>query len=99
MKLTIHRGLNQIGGCIKEIATEKMKIIIDLGENLVDNKSEDDDYLKSKDEIEKLCKGVNAILCARNKGADATNRDHRGEDEHLYRKGYYHYRRGSRKTF
>ena len=34
MKITIHRGANQIGGCITEIATKDAKIFIDLGSNL-----------------------------------------------------------------
>lgn len=31
MKVTIHRGINQIGGCITEIATSNTRILIDLG--------------------------------------------------------------------
>ena len=34
MKIAIHRGINQIGGCITEIATDVSKIMIDLGQNL-----------------------------------------------------------------
>lgn len=34
MKVIVHRGASQIGGCITEIATEGCKIIIDLGANL-----------------------------------------------------------------
>ena len=35
MTITIHRGINQIGGCITEIKSEKgTKILIDLGHNL-----------------------------------------------------------------
>lgn len=37
MKITIHRGAYQIGGCVTEIATEKSKILIDLGNNLPGN--------------------------------------------------------------
>ena len=37
MKITIHRGLNQIGGCITEIQSlSGTKILIDLGHNLPD---------------------------------------------------------------
>ena len=37
MKLTIHRGINQIGGCITEIQSSSgIKILIDLGHNLPD---------------------------------------------------------------
>ena len=34
MNITIHRGANQIGGCITEISTEDCKVLIDLGSNL-----------------------------------------------------------------
>ena len=34
MKINIHRGANQIGGCITEISTDKAKIFIDFGSNL-----------------------------------------------------------------
>lgn len=34
MNITIHRGVNQIGGCITEISTEDCKVLIDLGSNL-----------------------------------------------------------------
>ena len=34
MKIKIHRGLNQIGGCITEISTETSRIFVDLGQNL-----------------------------------------------------------------
>jgi ribonuclease J len=34
MNITIHRGINQIRGCITEIATDTTRILIDLGQNL-----------------------------------------------------------------
>lgn len=34
MQITIHRGIDQIGGCITEIRTARSKILIDLGHNL-----------------------------------------------------------------
>lgn len=37
MKIQIHRGARQIGGCITEIATEGCRILIDLGSNLPGN--------------------------------------------------------------
>ena len=58
MKITIHRGANQIGGCVTEIATTKSKILIDLGSNLPGTASTD--YTQS--EIELLCKGANGIF-------------------------------------
>lgn len=34
MNIKIHRGLNQIGGCITEISTATSRIFVDLGQNL-----------------------------------------------------------------
>ena len=34
MNIKVHRGIDQIGGCITEIATKDAKIFIDLGSNL-----------------------------------------------------------------
>ena len=33
-KIVIHRGTNQIGGCVTEIKTENHRIFIDFGEEL-----------------------------------------------------------------
>ncbi len=62
MKITIHRGINQIGGCITEIATDSTKILIDLGENLPDGEGVVTDDLANSEAIEKLTASVNAIL-------------------------------------
>ena len=43
MKITIHKGTHQIGGCITEIDSNGYKIFIDFGEELPGNKSEDTD--------------------------------------------------------
>lgn len=46
MKITIHRVINQIGGCITEIATDNARIFIDLGQNLPNNEGvSTDNYL------------------------------------------------------
>lgn len=37
MKITIHRGTHQIGGCMTEISTEKSKVFIDFGADLPGN--------------------------------------------------------------
>ncbi|MGI5880260.1 MAG: MBL fold metallo-hydrolase [Syntrophomonadaceae bacterium] len=37
MYIIIHRGTEQIGGCITEIGTNQSRILIDFGENLPDN--------------------------------------------------------------
>lgn len=34
MNIKIHRGLNQIGGCITEISTDSTRVFIDIGQNL-----------------------------------------------------------------
>ena len=34
MDIKIHRGLNQIGGCITEISTATSRVFIDMGQNL-----------------------------------------------------------------
>ena len=37
MNIKIHRGLDQIGGCITEISTETSRIFVDMGQNLPGN--------------------------------------------------------------
>ena len=37
MNITIHRGTDQIGGCITEISTETSRVFIDFGQNLPGN--------------------------------------------------------------
>ena len=37
MKIVIHRGLDQIGGCITEISTSTSRVFIDMGKNLPGN--------------------------------------------------------------
>ena len=34
MKIKVHRGLEQIGGCITEISTATSRVFIDMGQNL-----------------------------------------------------------------
>ena len=62
MKITIHRGIDQIGGCITEIATNNTRILIDLGQNLPDNEGNINDPLATKEEIEKLTSRINAVI-------------------------------------
>ena len=57
MKIVIHRGIDQIGGCITEISTAHTKIIIDLGSNLPGCKGEE----FSKQEIEDITKDADAV--------------------------------------
>ena len=37
MTITVHRGLDQIGGCITEIRTDSSRVFIDMGQNLPGN--------------------------------------------------------------
>ena len=58
MQITIHRGANQIGGCITEIKSEGAKILIDLGSNLPSSVGEE----FTKEQIATICDGVGAIF-------------------------------------
>ena len=58
MNIIIHRGANQIGGCITEIATENAKIFIDFGSNLPGSQKEE---LKAE-EVERMTANANAIF-------------------------------------
>lgn len=62
MQITIHRGIDQIGGCITEIATDKARILIDLGRNLPNNNGVSDDPNANEQTIASLTKGVDAIF-------------------------------------
>ncbi len=58
MKITIHRGIDQIGGCITEIQSGDDRIIIDLGSNLPGTEGED----FSSETIKSITRGAKAIL-------------------------------------
>lgn len=62
MRITIHRGIDQIGGCITEIATDNSKILIDLGQNLPDGEGFVNDSFANFDAIDKITKDVDAIF-------------------------------------
>ncbi|MCE5175498.1 MAG: MBL fold metallo-hydrolase [Bacteroidales bacterium] len=62
MKIIIHRGIDQIGGCITEISTERTRILIDLGQNLPNGEGHIQDDLANSESIEKLTKGIDAIF-------------------------------------
>ncbi|MFV0270596.1 MAG: MBL fold metallo-hydrolase [Macellibacteroides fermentans] len=62
MKITIHRGINQIGGCITEISTSETRILIDLGQNLPDGEGEVNDDFASREAIENITQGVDAVF-------------------------------------
>lgn len=52
MNIKVHRGLDQIGGCITEISTETSRVFIDFGQNLPGNGEpttpEEDEVLVTK---------------------------------------------------
>ena len=56
--ITIHRGANQIGGCITEIATEGAKIFIDFGSNLPGSKKKE----FTQSQIADMTSGADAIF-------------------------------------
>lgn len=58
MNITIHRGANQIGGCITEISTDTAKVIIDLGSNLPGCQKAD----FTEAEIAGIVNGADAVL-------------------------------------
>ncbi len=60
--ITIHRGINQIGGCVTEVATDSTRILIDLGQNLPKTEFATNDPMASESVIERLTNGVNAIF-------------------------------------
>jgi ribonuclease J len=62
MKIIIHRGIDQIGGCITEIVTDKTRILIDLGQNLPDGEGFVKDDLANQKSIEALTKEVDAVF-------------------------------------
>jgi len=62
MTITIHRGINQIGGCITEIATASTKIIIDLGYNLPKGNQPAKDDKANYKAIAELTEGVSAVF-------------------------------------
>jgi len=62
MIIHIHRGIDQIGGCITEIATENTRVLIELGQNIPSGDSFIHDTYAASGAIEKLTKGVKAIF-------------------------------------
>ena len=63
MKITIHRGIDQIGGCITEIESKKgTKILIDLGHNLPEGDAPAVDKYDNPQELDRLLRGVSHIF-------------------------------------
>ena len=68
MKILIHRGANQIGGCITEIQSAKgTKILIDLGHNLP-GESEQEDKFDDPTNLSALLDGISGIIYTHNHG-------------------------------
>src|SRR5574344_2936319 len=62
MRITIHRGFRQIGGCITEISSKAgTKIIIDLEHNLPGT-NDGKDELANGEAVKELAKGCSAIF-------------------------------------
>ena len=67
MKITVHRGSHQIGGCITEIESASgTRIIIDLGHNLPG--VSDTDPLDDEQKLQALLEGVSAVIYTYNHG-------------------------------
>ena len=62
MKITVHRGINQIGGCITEIATDTTRMLFEFVYNIHDNSGNNDDYLDSKSEEAQFGIGFDGIF-------------------------------------
>lgn len=56
MQIKIHRGVDQIGGCITEIRTKKARILIDVGTNLPNTEN------KVKVNVTKISKKCDAVF-------------------------------------
>ena len=63
MRITIHRGIDQIGGCITEIKSHKgTKILIDLGHNLPNSDKTSIDTLEDPNKLNVIINGVSHIF-------------------------------------
>lgn len=68
MKIRIHRGANQIGGCITEIQSEGgTRILIDLGHNLPGQSGEVDEF-DNPTNLSALFEGISGIIYTHNHG-------------------------------
>lgn len=63
MNITIHRGIDQIGGCITKIESKNgKKILIDLGHNLPDGDGQVNDIYDDSQKLDGLLDGVDAVF-------------------------------------
>ena len=86
MKITIHRGLNQIGGCITEIQSlSGTKILIDLGHNLPDGGGVSEDKYESPENLDQLLDDCSAVFYTHYHG------DHLGFAAEIHKRGVAQY--------
>ena len=86
MTITIHRGINQIGGCITEIASASgHKILIDLGHNLPEGDNQSYDPLEKAENIDPILDGVKAVFYTHSHG------DHVGFETYVAERGIDQY--------
>ena len=82
MKITIHRGTNQIGGCITEIKSAKGdKILIDFGHNLPEGDKPAQDKYDEEENVLNLLEGVSDVYYTHYHG------DHISFESEIYRAG------------
>ena len=69
MKIRIHRGSKQIGGCITEIQSASgTRILIDLGHNLPGESQDDIDIFDDRENLSDLLSGISGIIYTHNHG-------------------------------
>lgn len=62
MQITIHRGIDRIGGCITKICTKHSAVLIDLGRILPEGDKAVDDELDTPEAIRNLCEDCDAVF-------------------------------------
>ena len=86
MTITIHRGIDQIGGCITEIKSVcGTKILIDLGHNLPSGDEPTEDKFDNEANLESLLKDVKAVFYTHPHG------DHVGFETQVAKRGIKQY--------
>ena len=86
MIITIHRGIDKIGGCITGIESKNgTKIIIDLGHNLPDGDKPSIDPLDKPENLDELVNGASAVFYTHPHG------DHLGFESKITEKGIPQY--------
>ena len=86
MKITIHRGLNQIGGCITEIQSLfGTKILLDFGHNLPNGNDAAEDVYECPENIDELLKECSAVFYTHYHG------DHLGFTAEVHKRGVPQY--------